>query len=150
MTTSAAPLTRPDSAAEVLRVARDRRTVADAAEAELPELAVSWAVLHPAESVHGLATHTLRGFGETDLPLAGPGAPTVAEFCVAESRGGGRAAWDSPRSRRVRPRQVVLHVHLSEQALRGHDPVARLERGDTLVSAQQVRTWCGPPTPRSS
>jgi hypothetical protein len=40
--------------------------------------------MHPAESIHGQATHRLRGFGETDLALAGPGAPTVAEFCVAE------------------------------------------------------------------
>jgi hypothetical protein len=47
--------------------------------------------------------------------------------------------------RRVKPRQVVLYVHLSAAALHGTDPVAWLERGNTLVSAEQVATWCGRP-----
>jgi hypothetical protein len=48
---------------------------------------------------------------------------------------------------RVRPRQVVLHVHLSRAAIRDSllDPVARLERGDALVWVEQVRAWCGRP-----
>ena len=50
-----------------------------------------WTALHPgapaldgvlvtfdAETVH------LRGFGDTAIPVAGPGAPLVAEFSVAE------------------------------------------------------------------
>src|SRR5262249_4356955 len=45
----------------------------------------------------------------------------------------------------VKPRQVVLYVHLSDSAVMGSDPVARLERGDALVTAEQVRTWCGHP-----
>lgn len=40
-------------------------------------------------------------------------------------------------------RRVVLHVHLSEAALHGRDPVARLERGDGVVSVDHVRDWCG-------
>jgi len=32
-----------------------------------------------------------------------------------------------------------------EAAVRGDDPIARLERGDALVTADQVRTWCGHP-----
>ena len=50
-------------------------------------------------------------------------------------------------SARVKPRQVVLYVHLSEAAVHDSsvDPVARLERGDALVTADQVRTWCGHP-----
>jgi hypothetical protein len=52
---------------------------------------------------------------------------------------------------RVKPRQVVLYAHLSEEALAGTscddlDPVARLERGNMLVSVEQVRAWCGAPS----
>src|SRR6187549_3298278 len=50
--------TAADTAAGVLAFARDRRAAADAAEA-------------------------VR-FGDTPVPVAGPGAPLVAEFCVAE------------------------------------------------------------------
>ncbi|WP_244930114.1 HNH endonuclease signature motif containing protein [Nocardioides sp. W7] len=48
--------------------------------------------------------------------------------------------------RRKRPRQVVLHVHLSEAAL--GDPtgddlhLARVEETRSFVSAEQVKTWC--------
>ena len=68
----------------MLLAARARRRAAEFAEAELLSLAVQWVVMHPPESLHPEATHTLRGFGQTDLPVAGPGAPSVAEFCVAE------------------------------------------------------------------
>ena len=92
MGTSAAHIisseTRPDTAAVVLSAARDRRRTADLAEAELLALAVEWAVIHPAESIHEPATHTLRGFGETDLAIAGEGAPTVAEYAVPEFAAG--------------------------------------------------------------
>ncbi len=75
---------RPDTAADVLSAARDRRRAADAAEADLLELAVDWASMHSPDSVHPPAGHVLRGFGQTDLAIAGPGAPTVAEFAVPE------------------------------------------------------------------
>ena len=78
----------PDTAAGVLSAARDRRRVADVAEADLLALAVEWAVMHPADSIHEPATYSLRGFGQTDLALAGPGAPTVAEYAVAEFAAG--------------------------------------------------------------
>lgn len=84
MTATATPETRPEAPAEVLRAARARRRAADAAEADLLCLAVEWAVMHPAESIHDEVTHRLRCFGETDLAVAGQGAPRVAEFCVAE------------------------------------------------------------------
>ena len=118
---------------------------------------------------------------------ASQGAPTVAEYAVAEFAAGiglsteaGKAylgealelRYRLPRTwqrvvggdlpgwkarlvarettrlsarRRVKPRQVVLNVHLSHAAVGGNDPVARLERGDALVTADQVRTWCGHP-----
>jgi hypothetical protein len=52
--------------------------------------------------------------------------------------------------RKAPPRQLVLYVHLSDTALRGSaidpiDPVARLERGNALVTVEQVRAWCGRP-----
>src|SRR6187401_3022408 len=71
--------TAVDAAAGVLAFARDRRAAADAAEADLLRAACSWADLHPAESI----TDAVR-FGDTPVPVAGPGAPLVAEFCVAE------------------------------------------------------------------
>src|SRR3954470_23825713 len=71
--------TAADTAAGVLAFARDRRRAADAAEADLLQDAVIWADLHPAESI-GEAVR----FGDTPVPVAGPGAPLVAEFCVAE------------------------------------------------------------------
>jgi hypothetical protein len=74
----------PDTAGGVLAAARAERQAADLAEARLLRLAVDWAVLHPTESIHQPATHILRGFGETDLALAGQGAPTVAEYAVPE------------------------------------------------------------------
>ncbi len=40
--------------------------------------------MHPADSIHEPATYVLRGFGQTDLALAGVGAPTVAEYAVPE------------------------------------------------------------------
>ncbi len=307
--------TRPATAAEVLRAARARRRTADAAEADLVQLAVDWAAMHPADSLHQPATHVVRGFGETDLRLAGEGAPTIAEYAVPELASavglsteagmrflgealelryrlprhwarlcsGDLPAWKARRvaretirlsadaatyvdahvapvahkvkpaqldravneaigrfmpdeverlaaeswdkrhvtlhdqlvsftgtmhleaeldiadaldfdaavaagaarraalgapepldvrraqavgdlarrqlaldlepmspgegsGRRVRPRQVLLHVHLSEAALLGlDDPVARLERGNNLLSVHQVRAWCGNP-----
>src|SRR3954451_2976062 len=78
MTTTAA-VPELDTAAAVLEHARDRRRASDSAEADLLQDAVTWADLHPAESI----TDAVR-FGDTPVPVAGPGAPLVAEFCVAE------------------------------------------------------------------
>jgi hypothetical protein len=45
----------------------------------------------------------------------------------------------------VKPRRVVLHVHLSEAALHGADRIGRLEQGRSLVTVDQIRDWCGNP-----
>ncbi len=74
----------PDTAAGVLAFARGRREAADRAEADLLEAAVQWAVIHPAETLDDAETFRLRSGGEHAIPLAGPGAPLVAEFSVAE------------------------------------------------------------------
>jgi hypothetical protein len=72
----------PDSASTVLEAARERRVIAERAEAELLELAVQWAAIHPAESLADAGTFRLHG--DVPVPIAGPGAPLVAEFCIAE------------------------------------------------------------------
>ena len=78
------PTPLPETPAGLLGFARRRRAEADRAEADLLRAAVGWAVLHPAESVHEAETIHLRSFGDTGIPVAGPGAPLVAEFSVAE------------------------------------------------------------------
>ena len=74
-------IARPECPAEVLAAARDRRRAADAAEADLLALAVEWAVMHPVDSLDDAAY--LPG-SDDELLIAGPGAPAVTEFCVAE------------------------------------------------------------------
>ncbi|QZY29460.1 13E12 repeat family protein [Nocardioides coralli] len=78
------PGTLPDDAAGVLAFARRQRQTADAAEARLLAAAVQWAVIHPADSVEDAETYTFRSGLEGVIPIAGPGAPLVAEFSVAE------------------------------------------------------------------
>ena len=56
--------------------------VAHPVEIDKLDLAIQWAVMHPVESInHGAAT--VDGT-EGELAIAGPGAPLVAEFCVAD------------------------------------------------------------------
>ncbi len=74
----------PDDARGVLAAARARRAAADAAEVDLLQLAVQWAVIHPAESIEDSERYHLRSGGEGPVGLAGPGAPLIAEFSVAE------------------------------------------------------------------
>lgn len=55
---------------------------------------------------------------------------------------------DDPDQSRPKPRQVVLHVHLSEAALGGSGSdleLARVEETRSFVSADQVRAWCANP-----
>ena len=58
--------------------------MADRAEAELLEVAVEWAAMHSTDSLADSAMTWDAGFGQSDIPVAGPGAPLVAEFCVPE------------------------------------------------------------------
>ncbi len=52
-----------------------------------------------------------------------------------------------PAQPRRKPRQVILHVHLSDAALTGQPGLhlARVENTRTGVTADQVRTWCANP-----
>src|SRR5687768_930721 len=87
-TTATVALGDLNAPAEVLAFARGQRVTADRAEANLLRAAVVWADQHPAESLE--AAEVLRtsgyagGFGDTAVPVAGPGAPLVAEFSIAE------------------------------------------------------------------
>ena len=69
--------------AALLASIRSRKDAEDRAAADILELAARWADLHPPESIHSAATFTVAGC-EHEEPIAGPGTPLVAEFCVAE------------------------------------------------------------------
>ncbi|MCK9825062.1 DUF222 domain-containing protein, partial [Nocardioides cavernae] len=71
------------SATALLALARDRRATENRAAADLLDVAARWADLHPPESIHHAATFTVPGC-EHEEPIAGEGAPLVAEFCIAE------------------------------------------------------------------
>ena len=53
----------------------------------------------------------------------------------------------SDKTKRPKPRQVILYVHLSDAAIRGETGLhlARVENTRTGVTAEQVRTWCANP-----
>ncbi|NPD06482.1 DUF222 domain-containing protein [Nocardioides sp. zg-1308] len=74
------------SASALLALARDRKAAEDRAAADVLEVAARWADLHPPESIHTAAVFTDDGcYGlEHEEPIAGPGCPAVAEFCIAE------------------------------------------------------------------
>jgi hypothetical protein len=74
------------SPADLLSAIRDRKTAEDQAAADQLVLAAAWADLHPPESIHDAASFTVPGC-EHEEPIAGEGAPLVAEFCVAELGG---------------------------------------------------------------
>ncbi len=67
----------------VLASIKASRSIENAEAARQLDLAARWADLHPPESIHSAATFTVAGC-EHEEPIAGPGTPLVAEFCVAE------------------------------------------------------------------
>ncbi|WP_166139896.1 HNH endonuclease signature motif containing protein [Nocardioides ochotonae] len=78
-----------DTPAAVLAFAQRRRAAAQRAEIDVLEAALVWASMHPEESVSTSSTNgagSANGlvFGELAVPLAGEGAPLVAEFAPIE------------------------------------------------------------------
>jgi hypothetical protein len=73
-----------DSPAGVLAAARAARAAADREEARVLALAVEWAAMHSVDSLGKAASWSESSFGDRAVPIAGPGAPLVAEFSVAE------------------------------------------------------------------
>jgi hypothetical protein len=71
------------TASGVLSAIRAQRVDEERAAAAQLVLAARWADLHPPESIHSAATFTAPGC-EHEEPIAGGGAPLVAEFCLAE------------------------------------------------------------------
>jgi hypothetical protein len=84
--TSTTPIATGDleSPMDVLVLARSCQVESDRAQATQFVAAVAWADQHPVESIIEAATWIAGGGAETGIPLAGEGAPLVAEFCVAE------------------------------------------------------------------
>src|SRR3954469_19069471 len=78
MTTTATDL---DTPAGVLSAVRTATSAAQQEECNKMVLAVTWAAMHSVDSMDDAACYP--GF-EGELALAGPGAPLVAEFAVAE------------------------------------------------------------------
>jgi hypothetical protein len=74
------------SPADLLASIKASRALEHAEAARQLLLAAAWADLHPPESIHDAASFTVPGC-EQEEPIAGEGAPLVAEFCVAELGG---------------------------------------------------------------
>ncbi|MDQ6641743.1 MAG: HNH endonuclease, partial [Actinomycetota bacterium] len=80
--TSAEPAV--ETAAGVLAAARASRAAADHEGVRLLRLAVEWAAMHSVDSIDHAAIFTKTCYGDQASPVAGPGAPLIAEFSVAE------------------------------------------------------------------
>ena len=72
-----------DTASAVLAVRVRIGRIADRAEARLLQAAVAWAAMHSVDSIEDAATIGDR-YGDTGMPVAGEGAPLVAEFAITE------------------------------------------------------------------
>src|SRR3954447_18919564 len=70
--------------AAVLAAARGLRREANAAEAGILEQAIEWARLHEVTDLDDAATWWAGRGVDTGIPIAGEGAPLIAEFAVAE------------------------------------------------------------------
>ena len=81
--TTSTALAELDSPSDVLVFARESQAATNRAQANLMTAAVTWAEQHPPESIAEASTW-IEAAGDTGLPLAGEGAPLVAEFCIAE------------------------------------------------------------------
>jgi len=76
---AATPALEVDHPSAVLAAVRRSRSIADREEANLLRLAVDWAAMHSTDSIDDAAC-----FGDTPVPVAGPGAPLIAEFSIHE------------------------------------------------------------------
>src|ERR1700754_931556 len=79
----AAEVLELDTATAVIAFARDQRRIADQAEANLLQAAVQWGAMHSVDSIEDAAMMGDR-YGDTGMPVAGEGAPLVAEFAITE------------------------------------------------------------------
>jgi hypothetical protein len=90
-TTGLDPLEQLDSAAQVMEFVRTRQAVEERADRDVFLGVIAWAEQHPPESIVDAARMQVANFSgpmDTEVPLAGEGAPLVAEFCIAELAAG--------------------------------------------------------------
>ena len=147
----------PDEAEKRRRAAADgRRFDVDTRDTSLAGTAHVWGELDLADALdldaavaagaeqlkalgsHRLARRTPRGRGGRARPAPADPRPRPTDDGDATT---GR------RQPRRKTRQVVLYAHLSDEAIT--DPrlgdLGRLENTRSLITAEQVRTWCGNP-----
>lgn len=129
------------AATDVLADARARRAAADKADAELLGFAVEWALLHPASADDSAGW--VPGF-ESEVPLAGEGAPLVAEFCVAEF--GAALAMSEQAGRALLAEALELQVRLPRlwaAVQAGRVPAWRARRvaGQTMALGVEAVEW---------
>ena len=114
------------TATDLLRAIKARRVDEDRAAADQLVLAARWADLHPPESIHDAAAFSVPSAGrEHEEPIAGEGAPLVAEFCLAEL--GGVLGTSTTAAKRLVGHALELRH--------------RLPRLWTLVLAGRVPAW---------
>ena len=153
-------LDTPDTASGVLDAVREQHQIEAAATVEKFRLAVQWAIMHPAESIVHAAT--VDGT-ECELAIAGPGAPLVAEFCVAELALALGVSTDS--GKRYLGDAVETHYRLPRlwaRVMAGEVPVWKARQVATrtigLSARRRLRSWTvtsprsrtAAPTPRST
>ena len=80
---------------------------------------------------------------ETDAPAGTDAGAATTRWSSSERTD------ETTARRRPKPRQVVLHVHLSDTAITGTGTgsveLARVENQRRILTAEQVRTWCANP-----
>jgi hypothetical protein len=130
-----------DSSADLLVYAREQKQVSLIAEANLLAAAVAWADQHPPESIADAACFSWH---EGGLPLAGEGAPEIAEFAVAEFSAALGMSTDS--GKRLIGQAVEIAYRLPRHWARvqsGELPAWRARRlaEQTMTLRSEAATW---------
>ena len=102
------------------------------------------------EAIRGIAGHLKQLGCEESLDVrrslaAGELARRQLTLDLTDPEVEVRAQRTSKHPARQPVRRTVLHLHLSQAALTGHDPVGRVENTRSPVTAEQIRGWCGHP-----
>jgi hypothetical protein len=129
------------SPAGLLASIKASRDLEHAEAARQLTLAAAWADLHPPESIHDAASFTFPGC-EHEEPIAGEGAPLVAEFCVAEL--GGVLGISTTAAKKLIGHALELRHRLPrlwEQVHAGHVPAWRARAvADTTIHSSPALT----------
>jgi hypothetical protein len=129
------------SPADLLASIKASRDLEHAEAARQLTLAARWADLHPPESIHDAASFTVPGC-EHEEPIAGEGAPLVAEFCIAEL--GGVLGISTTAAKKLIGHALELRHRLPrlwEQVHAGHVPAWRARAvADTTIHSSPALT----------